>query len=99
MVTIIREILILLGAIHKCQHFHECTNHPLSETPPPQKKSTHQHFLSAKNPYENYKNQAQRLKVCGIILIFTDPTPSPRKCIVCRLLKMLTFMDGPLILC
>ncbi len=32
--------------------------------PLPPKKSTHQHFLSAKNPHEN-KNQAKKLKVHG----------------------------------
>ncbi len=26
-----------LGAVHKCQHFHECTNHTLSETPSSQR--------------------------------------------------------------
>ncbi len=31
--------------------------------PPPQKKSTHQHFLSAKNPHENNKNQAKKLQL------------------------------------
>ncbi len=31
-------VSILLGAIHKCQHFHECTNHTLSGTPSPPKR-------------------------------------------------------------
>ncbi len=63
-----------LGAIHKCQHFHECTNHTLSETPPP-KKSTHQHFLSAKNPHENNNNQAKNVKLYGKNVDFHGPSP------------------------
>ncbi len=67
-----------LRAIHKCQHFHECTNHKLSETPPPpKKKSTHQHFLSAKNLHENNKNQAKKLKVYGKKKRFSQPHPPP----------------------
>ncbi len=31
--------------------------------PPPKKKSTYEHFWSAKNPYENNKNQAKKLIV------------------------------------
>ncbi len=31
--------------------------------PPTKKNSTHQHFLSAKNPHENNKNQAKTLSV------------------------------------
>ncbi len=87
----------LLGAVHNCQHFHECTNHTLSETPfpPPQKKCTHQHFLSAKNSHENNKNQAKKLKVYGKNFDFHRP-PTPGKCMVCTLVKMLTFMDNPL---
>ncbi len=62
----------------------------------PQKKSTHQHFLSTKNPYENNKNQAKKVKVYRKKKIFTDtPQPSPQKCMICTLVKMLTFMDGP----
>ncbi len=30
--------LDFLGAVHKCQHFQECTNHRLSETPSLPKK-------------------------------------------------------------
>ncbi len=63
-----------LGAVHNCQHFHECTNHALSETPSPApKKSTHQHFLSAKYPHENNKNQAKKLKVYGKNVDFHRP--------------------------
>ncbi len=37
--TIWQKTLSILVAVHKCQHFHECTNYTLSETPfPPQKK-------------------------------------------------------------
>ncbi len=43
---------------------------------PPLKKSTHQHFLSAKNPYENNKNQTKKLKVYGKNVDFHIP---PRK--------------------
>ncbi len=70
-------------------------NHTLSETPsPPPQKSTHQHFLSAKNPHENNKKSGQKVKCTEKMLIFTEP--HPRKCMVCTLVKMLTFMDGPL---
>ncbi len=62
--------------------------------PSPQKKSTHQHFLSTKNPHENNKNQAKKLKVYGKNVDFHRP-PSPWKCIVCTLVKILTFMDSP----
>ncbi len=67
--------LTCLGAVHKCQHFHECTNHTLSERPSPPKKSTHQHFLSAKNPHENNKNQAKTLKVYGNVFDFHRHPP------------------------
>ncbi len=68
-------------------------------SPRPAKKSTHQHFLSAKNPLENNINEPQKLKVYGKMLIFTDPPPSRphRKCMFCTLLKMLKFLDGPYI--
>ncbi len=74
-VTVRRFVFICaLGAIHKYQHFHECTNHTLSETPsPPKKKSTHQHFLSAKNRHENNKNKAKKLKVYGKNVDFHRP--------------------------
>ncbi len=49
----------MLGAVHKCQNFHECTNNTVSETPPP-----------------------KRVHI--------------NKCMVCTLVKMLTFMDSPL---
>ncbi len=62
--------------------------------PPDPQKSTHQHFLSAKNPYENNKNQAKKLKVYEKNVDFHRPLL--RKCMVCTLVKMLTFMDGPL---
>ncbi len=71
-----------LGAVHKCQRFYECSNHILSETPPPppKEKSTHQHFLSAKIPHENNKNQAKKLTVYGKNLDFQIPH---QKCMVC----------------
>ncbi len=44
--------------------------------PPSQKKSTHQHCLSAKNPHHNNKNQAKNLKVYGKNIDFqTHPLP------------------------
>ncbi len=42
---------------------------------PPQKKSTHQHFLSANNPYENNKNLAKKLKVYRKNVDFHRPSP------------------------
>ncbi len=61
------NFIFILEAIYKCQHVRECTNHTLSETQPPfpsppQKEYT-LIFLSAKNPHENNKNQAKKLKV------------------------------------
>ncbi len=50
------KVAFILAAVHKCQHFRECTNHTLSET-------LSLHFLSAKNPHESNKNQAKKLKV------------------------------------
>ncbi len=47
-------------------------------SPPPPKKSTHQHFLSVKNPCENNKNKSKKLKVMEKIFIFTDPPPLPK---------------------
>ncbi len=58
--------------------------------PPPQKKSTHQQFWSAKNPHKNNKNHAKKLKVYVKNVDFHRP-PSPRKC-----MEMLTFMYSPL---
>ncbi len=43
--------------------------------PPPQKKSTHQHILSAKNPHENNKNQAKKLKMYRKNIDFHKPLP------------------------
>ncbi len=43
--------------------------------PLPQKKSTHQHFFSAKNPHENNKNQAKKLKVYEFFFDFHSPPP------------------------
>ncbi len=53
------------------------------------------HILSAKNPHENNKNKAKKLNVYGKNVDFHRP-PSLRKCMVCTLVKMLTFMDGPI---
>ncbi len=71
------------------------TIHFLRLPPPPKKKSTHQHFLSAKNPHENNKNHAKKLKLYKKNVDFHRP-PLPRpKWMVCTLVKMLTFMDSP----
>ncbi len=42
---------VILGAVHKCQHFHEFTNHTLSDTPlpPPPKKDATQGFFVRHN--------------------------------------------------
>ncbi len=45
--------------------------------PHPPKKSTHQNILSAKNPHENNKNQAKKLKVYGTNVDFLRPHPPP----------------------
>ncbi len=80
---------------HKCHHFHECTNHTLSETPSPPKKYTST-FFECQTSHENNKNQAKKLKVYEKMLIFTDTPTSPRKYLFCTLVKLLTCMDGPL---
>ncbi len=43
----------------------------------PPKKSTHQHFLSAKNPHENNKTQAKKLKMYGKNVDFHRHLPPP----------------------
>ncbi len=77
------------------------TIHFLRRPPIPPKKSTHQHFLSAKYPHENNKNQAKKLKVYEKNVDFHSPPIFPRKCmgtlgvLVGLFMKMLRFMDGP----
>ncbi len=44
-------------------------------SPPPKKKSTCQHFLSAKRPHENDKNQVQKLKMYRKNVDFHNPPP------------------------
>ncbi len=68
---------LYLGAIHKCQHFHESTNHRLSETPPPPEKEYTSTFLSAKNSDKNNKNHVKMLKVFGKYVDFHRPPPLP----------------------
>ncbi len=56
------------------------TIHFLRPPLPPPKKGTHQHFLSAKNPHENNKYQAKKLKMYGIFFNFhIPPHPFPLK--------------------
>ncbi len=64
--------------------------------PPSKKKSTHQHFWVPKIHMKITKIRPKKLKVYGKMLIFTDPHPSPRKCMFCTLVKTLTFLDSPL---
>ncbi len=59
--------------------------------PPLQKKEYISTFLSAKNTHENNKNPAKKLKVYRKNVDFQTPTIT---CMVCTLMKMLTFMDG-----
>ncbi len=80
----------MLGTIHKFQHSWVYKLYTFSL--PPQKKYTST-FLSAKNPHENNKNQAKKLKCMEKMLIYTDP---PLRKYGFILVKMLTFMDGPL---
>ncbi len=83
-----------LGAVYKCQHFHESTNYTFWD-PLLRKKRVHiQHFLSAKNPHENTKNQAKKLKCTEKNVDFQTPPP-PRKCMVCTH-ENVDIMDGPL---
>ncbi len=65
------------------------TIHFLRPPPSPTKRV---HINSAKNPHKNNKNQAKKLKVYRKNVDFQKP---PRKCMVCTLVKMLTFMDCP----
>ncbi len=67
----------IVTAIHKYQHFHECTNHTLFETPSLPKKEYTSTFFECQNAHDNNKNQAKKLKVYENILIFTDPPPPP----------------------
>ncbi len=55
------------------------TIHFLRHLPPPQKKEYTSTFLTAKNPNENNKNQAKKLKVYGEKGWFSQTTnpPSP----------------------
>ncbi len=39
--------------------------------------STHQHYLSAKNPHENNKNQVKKIKCMEKIVDFHTPTYPP----------------------
>ncbi len=55
------------------------------DTPLPPKEYTST-FLSVKNPHENNKNQAKKLKVYGKSVDLYG---------LYTLMKMLTFMDGP----
>ncbi len=56
------------------------TIHFLRPLPPPPKKEYTSTFLSAKNPHENNKNQAKKLKVYGTNVDFhRPPPPSPTK--------------------
>ncbi len=70
------------------------TIHFLKSPPPPKKEYTST-FLSAKNPHENNKNQAKKLKVYEKNVDFHRPPP--RKCMFYTLMKTLTFLDGPLL--
>ncbi len=63
--------------------------------PQPLRKEYTSTFFECQNPHENNKNQAKKLRVYGNNVDFQRP-PSPRKCMVCTLMKMLTFIDGPL---
>ncbi len=62
------------------------------DCPPKEYTST---FFECQNPHENNKNQA---KVYRNFFDFHRPPPSPWKCMFCILVKMLTFMEGPLII-
>ncbi len=62
--------------------------------PPPPPKYTSTFFECQKSRWNN-KNQAKTLKVYWKNVDFHSPPP-PKKCMVCTLVKMLTFMDGPL---
>ncbi len=42
--TLYYIIIVVLGAVHNCQHLNGCTKHTLSQTPFPLKKCTPQHF-------------------------------------------------------
>ncbi len=82
----------LIYTSHSDPHLH------FLRTPPPlPTKEYTSHFLSAKNPHENNKNQAKKLIVYEKNYDFHRP-PSTRKCMICTLVKMLILiiMDGPL---
>ncbi len=86
---------VLLGATHKCQHFHECTNHTLSGGGAVKINifSVHLTFWP-----DFYYFQQDFWHSSFVLYSFLGEGGGLRKCMVCTLLKMLTFMNSPLLL-
>ncbi len=80
-------------AIHKCQHFHECTNHTHSGGGGGG-VCENQHFvhtlLTFWPDFFNFHGDFWHSKNVDVYS-FGGLT----KCLVCTVMKMLTFMDGP----
>ncbi len=82
------ENCMLLGAVHKCQYFHECTNNTLSENPSPQKIVHINIFWVPKIPMKIIRKTGQKVKSVQKKCRFSQTLPP----------QMLAFMDGPLML-
>ncbi len=67
-------ISTILGIVHKCQYFHEYKPYAFWD-PLSHQKSTHQHFLSAKNSPENIQNQTKKGKSVPKNVDFHRPPP------------------------
>ncbi len=79
-------IQLAKGAVHKCQHVHKCTKH----------------ILSGGGVCENQHFELIFIIFMGIFgtqkMLMCTPFfggGGLRKCTVCILMKILTFMDGP----
>ncbi len=83
-----------LGAVHKCQHFHECTNHIRLGR---KGVCENQHFfhtlLTFWPDFYYFHRDIWHSKMLMCTLFGGGGL---RKCMVCTLMKMLTFMNSPL---
>ncbi len=84
----------LLGAVHKCQHFHECTNHTLSWGYV--KINIFSYTFNFMAWFLLFSWEFLALKKCWCVLFFWRGGEWVSESMVCTLIKMLTFMDSPL---
>ncbi len=82
-----------LRGVHKCQHFYKCTNHTLSG----ERVCENQHFfctlLSFWPDFYYFNGDFCHSKNVDVYSFWGRGGLT--KCMVCTLVKMLTFMDGP----